>query len=236
MAIIKPPAPRELAWRVLGLLNLYRLLVPLALAFLHWITPETTAVGWARPRLFVITDTLYFAFAIVMILALKQRWPSLRRQAWLHIFVDVAALTLILYSSGGVASGLGMLLVIPVGAISLLVRRAFVIAASRTVASKISAMPGDGSTQITSRQRLARGNDTRPAPPPTSRSTSPSRSQLATFDWTALVGASRSALKLLAAPDHISADGQSRSRWAWYAAAIRSCVSTADAVAWTSLP
>ena len=129
MAIIKPPAPRELAWRVLGLLNLYRLLVPLALAFLHWITPETTAVGWARPRLFVITDTLYFAFAIVMILALKQRWPSLRRQAWLHIFVDVAALTLILYSSGGVASGLGMLLVIPVGAISLLVRRAFVIAA-----------------------------------------------------------------------------------------------------------
>ncbi len=116
MAIIKPPAPRELAWRVLGLLNLYRLLVPLVLAFLHWVTPETTAVGWARPRLFVITDTVYFAIAIASILALKQRWPSIRRQAWLHIVVDVTAITLLLYSSGGVSSGLGMLLVLPVGA------------------------------------------------------------------------------------------------------------------------
>ena len=80
MAIIKPPAPLELAWRVLGLLNLYRLLVPLVLAFLHWVTPETTTVGWAHPRLFVNTDALYFAFAIITILALKQRWPSLRRR------------------------------------------------------------------------------------------------------------------------------------------------------------
>jgi two-component system sensor histidine kinase PilS (NtrC family) len=129
MAIIKPPAPRELAWRVLGLLNLYRLLVPLVLAFLHWVTPETTTVGWAIPRLFVNTDALYFAIAIITILALKQRWPSLQRQAWLHIVVDVTAITLLLYSSGGVSSGLGILLVIPVGAISVLVRRAFVVAA-----------------------------------------------------------------------------------------------------------
>jgi two-component system sensor histidine kinase PilS (NtrC family) len=129
MAILKAPAPRELAWRVLGLLNLYRLLVPLVLAFLHWVTPETTTVGWALPRLFVNTDALYFAIAIITILALKQRWPSLQRQAWLHIVVDVTAITLLLYSSGGVSSGLGILLVIPVGAISVLVRRAFVVAA-----------------------------------------------------------------------------------------------------------
>ena len=129
MAIIKAPAPRELAWRVLGLLNLYRLLVPLVLAFLHWVTTETTTVGWAHPRLFVNTAALYFAIAIITILALKQRWPSLQRQAWLHIIVDVTAITLLLYSSGGVSSGLGILLVVPVGAISLLVRRAFVAAA-----------------------------------------------------------------------------------------------------------
>ncbi len=130
MVIIKAPAPRELAWRVLGLLNLYRLLVPLVLAFLHWVTPETTSVGWAHPRLFVITVTVYFAIAIVTILALKQHWPALQKQAWLHIVVDMVAITLLLYSSGGVSSGLGMLLVVPVGAVSLLVRRAFVVAAS----------------------------------------------------------------------------------------------------------
>jgi two-component system sensor histidine kinase PilS (NtrC family) len=133
MAINKPPAPRELAWRVLGLLNLYRLLVPLVLAFLHWVTPETTTVGWAHLRLFLFTDTAYFAIAIAMILALKQRWPSIRRQAWMHIVIDVVAITLLLYSSGGVGSGLGMLLVLPVGAITLLLRRPFVVAACATL-------------------------------------------------------------------------------------------------------
>ncbi|HEY4646961.1 MAG TPA: ATP-binding protein [Steroidobacteraceae bacterium] len=125
----KRPAPAELAWRVLGLLNFYRLLVPLVLASLHFFTPDTTSIGWAFPRLFVITTAVYFAIAIAMILALKQRWPKLEHQAWLHIVVDVVAISLLLYSSGGVSSGLGMLLVIPVGAVSLLLRRAFVIAA-----------------------------------------------------------------------------------------------------------
>jgi two-component system sensor histidine kinase PilS (NtrC family) len=40
---------------------------------------------------------------------------------------------LLLYSSGGVSSGLGMLLVIPVGAVSLLLRRPFVIAAAAAI-------------------------------------------------------------------------------------------------------
>ena len=130
MAMTKRPAPAELAWRVLGLLNFYRLLVPLVLASLHFFTPDTTSIGWAFPRLFVITTAVYFAIAIAMILALKQRWPKLEHQAWLHIVVDIVAISLLLYSSGGVSSGLGMLLVIPVGAVSLLLRRAFVIAAA----------------------------------------------------------------------------------------------------------
>ena len=129
MAMTKRPAPAELAWRVLGLLNFYRLLVPLVLASLHFFTPDTTSIGWAFPRFFTITVTVYFAVAIAMILALKQRWPKLEHQAWLHLVVDIVAITLLLYSSGGVSSGLGMLLVIPVGAVSLLLRRAFVIAA-----------------------------------------------------------------------------------------------------------
>jgi two-component system sensor histidine kinase PilS (NtrC family) len=133
MAMIKRPAPAELAWRVLGLLNLCRLLVPLVLAFLHFATHETTSIGWAYPRLFIIVAAAYFAVAIAAIVALKMRWPELGYQAWLHMAVDIAAITLLLYSSGGVSSGLGMLLVIPVGAVSLLLRRPFVIAAAAAI-------------------------------------------------------------------------------------------------------
>jgi two-component system sensor histidine kinase PilS (NtrC family) len=130
MAMNKRPATAELAWRVLGLLNLYRLLVPLVLAFLYFVTSDATSVGWAFPRLFTVTTAAYFAIAIVSIVALKKRWPALEHQAWLHIAVDVTAISLLLYSSGGVSSGLGILLVVPVGAVSLLLRRTFVVAAA----------------------------------------------------------------------------------------------------------
>jgi two-component system sensor histidine kinase PilS (NtrC family) len=134
MVRTKGPAQAELAWRVLGLLNLFRLLVPLVLVSLHYLLPETTSVGWANPELFQSIAAAYFLAGIAMIFALKLRWPSLDMQAWVHIALDVAAVSLLLYTSGGVASGLGMLLVIPVAAVTLITRRAFVIASGAVIA------------------------------------------------------------------------------------------------------
>ena len=130
----KGPAQAELAWRVLGLLNLFRLLVPLVLVSLHYLLPESTSVGWAEPELFQQIAAAYLVAGIAMIFALKMRWPSLDLQAWVHIAVDVVAISLLLHTSGGVASGLGMLLVIPVAAVSLITRRAFVIASGAVIA------------------------------------------------------------------------------------------------------
>jgi two-component system, NtrC family, sensor histidine kinase PilS len=134
MVRTKGPAQAELAWRVLGLLNLFRLLVPLVLASLHYFLPETTSVGWADPKLFQIVVAAYFLSGIVMIAAIKRRWPGLQQQAWIHIALDVVAVALLLYTSGGVGSGLGMLLVIPVAGVSLITRRAFVIPAGAAIA------------------------------------------------------------------------------------------------------
>lgn len=136
MAIVKASAQSDLAWRVLGLLNLYRLLVPTVLLPVHFLTGDVTSIGWIQPQLFVGTTLVYFVVAIVTIVALKRRWPSLERQAWLHIAIDIAAVSLMVYSSGGVGSGLGMLLVVPVGGVSLLVRgrEAFFVAAAATLA------------------------------------------------------------------------------------------------------
>ena len=56
---------------------------------------------------------------------------ALRRIALVNAAIDAAAIALILYASGGVASGLGILLVLPVGAMAVLAdnRDAFLIAA-----------------------------------------------------------------------------------------------------------
>ncbi len=136
MAIIKATAQGDLAWRVLSLLNLYRLLVPIVLASLHFAAPDTGGIGWFHPKLFLSTVALYFATGIVMISALKMRWPVLSQQAWVHLVVDIVAITLVLYSSGGVSSGLGLLLIVPVGAVSLLLpsRAAFMAAAGAALA------------------------------------------------------------------------------------------------------
>jgi two-component system sensor histidine kinase PilS (NtrC family) len=136
MVIAKASAQSDLAWRVLILLNIYRLLVPAVLLTLHLVSVAGTTVGTLHPVLFTWVAIGYFAFAILAIIALKRRWPELEVQAGVHFIADVVAISLLLYASGGVASGLGMLLVIPVGAISLLVRgrRAIVLAASAALA------------------------------------------------------------------------------------------------------
>ena len=111
-----PPAPTDLAWRVIGLLNLYRLLVPLVLLFMQWLAGPEWALTSVRPALFLSACVAYFTAAIVLVIARRLDWANLRIVALVNASVDTVAIALILYASGGVTSGLGILLVLPVAA------------------------------------------------------------------------------------------------------------------------
>jgi two-component system sensor histidine kinase PilS (NtrC family) len=127
--------PSDLAWRVIGLLNLYRLLVPLALLAMQWYSsPEGLASG--RPRLFLGACIAYFTAAVLLVIARRLHWSSLRIVALVNASVDTLAIGLILYASGGVASGLVIVLVLPVLVLTLLAERrdAFLIAAVAALA------------------------------------------------------------------------------------------------------
>ena len=135
-AVNVAPAPSDLAWRVIGLANLYRLLVPLVLFSMHWLaSPGESVVGSQRPELFLVACGGYFLAGVLLVLARSLTWPSLRLVALVNATVDAFAISLILYTSGGVASGLGILLVLPVGAMAVLAdnRDAFLIAAIATL-------------------------------------------------------------------------------------------------------
>ncbi|HET7755637.1 MAG TPA: ATP-binding protein [Steroidobacteraceae bacterium] len=129
-------APGELAWRVIGLLNLYRLLVPLLLLALQDLAGQGWGVVAERPRLFVGACIAYFTAAVLLIIARRLRWSSLRIVALVNASVDAVAVAFILYAAGGVASGLGILLVLPVFALAVLAGRrdAFLIAALAAIA------------------------------------------------------------------------------------------------------
>jgi len=124
--------PSDLAWRVIGLLNLYRLLVPLVLVAM-------VALGGlvaARPQLFVSACVAYFTAALLLIIARRLKWSSLRIVALVNACVDALAIGFILYAAGGVASGLGILLFLPVLALTVLADRrdALLIAALAALA------------------------------------------------------------------------------------------------------
>jgi len=112
----------NLAWRVIALVNLFRLLVPLLLAVLL-VTISPSPVGQAHPAMFIGALTAYFLFALGMIPSIKRRWPQIGLQTAISVGADIVLLTLITYASGGMSSGLAALLVLPIGAASFVVRQ-----------------------------------------------------------------------------------------------------------------
>jgi two-component system sensor histidine kinase PilS (NtrC family) len=126
------PAPSDLAWRVIGLANLYRLLVPPLLLVTQWLTTPGFLERLRQPDPLVLSCVAYFSFGVLLVLARRLPWPSLRVIALVNAVADAIGISLILYASGGVASGLGILLVLPVGAMAILAgsRDAFLIASA----------------------------------------------------------------------------------------------------------
>ena len=129
-------AQRDLAWRILGLVNLYRLLLGPVLLGLHLATEPSPAFGAAIPALFRTVLGVYFTLAVLLVLAGRSTWSSRRLLLFAHALTDAGSIALLMYASGGVASNLGVLLVIPVGSMALLAsgRETFVIAAIAALA------------------------------------------------------------------------------------------------------
>src|SRR5215510_185920 len=132
--LLKPIPSPDLSWRVLTLINVFRLLVPLLLAVLY-LALAPSPVGQMRPSVFVGTAIAYFLFGFGSIPGIKRRWPTVEIQAVVGACVDVLAISMLTYSSGGMSSGLAAVLVLPIGAASFVVgqRLAFMFAALATL-------------------------------------------------------------------------------------------------------
>jgi two-component system sensor histidine kinase PilS (NtrC family) len=108
-----------LNWRVLGLLNLYRVLVPLVLVSLY-------SLGGGRglsvdsQGLFFAASGFYLCFGLASVILVRRRLGSAYLQTILQATLDIVVLMLLLHACGGVASGLGLLLLVPIGSLAFL--------------------------------------------------------------------------------------------------------------------
>jgi two-component system, NtrC family, sensor histidine kinase PilS len=128
--------PTDLAWRIVGLANLYRLLAVVALLSVHLLTMPNPAFGSARPELFRWILGVYFVLGILLTVAGRRHWPGRRALVTAHTLIDSGSVATLMYASGGVSSNLGILLVIPVASMAMLAigREALVVAAIAALA------------------------------------------------------------------------------------------------------
>lgn len=111
-------------WESLRLLNSYRLFVVIVLLAGFLAAPGDIAFGRSAPEVFYLAASSYAILSLVFAVWLRRRRPGYQTQCHLHFYTDIILLGVTIYASGGVASGLGILLVIPVaGAGTLLQAR-----------------------------------------------------------------------------------------------------------------
>ena len=101
-------------WRVLRLLALYRLTLAVALIALYQSGFSTDLLSPLQGRGHYVASLVYAVAGTLLLVPLLYRIPRLAWQVHLHFAVDVLAIAVLCYVSGGVASGLGMLLIVPV--------------------------------------------------------------------------------------------------------------------------
>jgi two-component system sensor histidine kinase PilS (NtrC family) len=112
--------PSDLAWRVIGLVNLYRLLISSGLFIVGRIQAASESLGVLHHDALLVFSLVYFAAGVALVLLRRNLWPGLRTLALTHVAVDALGIGALLWTCGGIASGFGILLVLPVGAMAML--------------------------------------------------------------------------------------------------------------------
>ena len=109
----------DLTWRVLGTLNVFRLLLAIVLLVLFFASGEARFFGDRYPTVFAATVSGYLVFAVITGFAIRGRWVSAGLQTYAQAVVDITAIVILMHASGGISSGLGGLLIVFVGGASL---------------------------------------------------------------------------------------------------------------------
>ena len=112
--------PSAQAWRWLSIFSFYRFALAGCFALLFFLETGPALLGQHDPSLYAITSCIYLGLACGSGVPLFLRRPGYGFQVLMQMIVDLIALTLLMYSSGGIESGIGMLMAVSVAAGGLL--------------------------------------------------------------------------------------------------------------------
>lgn len=107
-------------WLILRALSIYRLILAALLLSLQATGYTPNFFDHITPWLFRQACIVYVAVAVLLLLPPLIHRPRLKAQVYLHFWVDALAITTLVYACQGVESGMGVLLITPVAACSLI--------------------------------------------------------------------------------------------------------------------
>lgn len=113
---------QEALWRSMYFFNLYRLILGGLLVFLFDTLSSALSLSPSNLKLFYNTSFAYAVLALIAQLAIRLRKPGFSVQLALQVGTDVACVAILSYASGGIQSGLGILLLISLAAAGLISR------------------------------------------------------------------------------------------------------------------
>lgn len=112
----------DAGWVSLRAFGLYRILLIVLLVSGLWGFGEWWVLGADDPGLASLSIIFYFIAATFFLWLVRLRRPGIEIQLTAQVMVDATVIVLMLHTSGGMRSGLGVLLLVPIVASSLILR------------------------------------------------------------------------------------------------------------------
>jgi two-component system, NtrC family, sensor histidine kinase PilS len=115
-----PPYQKSINWQALAYFNYYRILLSGLFLLLIYIGQLPQPLGILDEKLFSIVSHGYLINAVIFSFFIFKEFPRYNLQIALHVLVDIGLLSMLMYSSNGLSSGFGMLIIIAVAGGSIL--------------------------------------------------------------------------------------------------------------------
>lgn len=110
-------------WKPLALFNIYRLILAGIFTLLIYSSFGPNFLGSSNERIFQFTCFTYLLVSVISIFTIRNKLFGFKYQLAFQILADICAISLFTFASGGVKSGLALLLVISIAGGSLLTTR-----------------------------------------------------------------------------------------------------------------
>jgi two-component system sensor histidine kinase PilS (NtrC family) len=109
-------------WRSLFYFNVYRLSAALVLLAAAVTLGDDIPFGSNSRHVYLYADVGYIFFSLLAFAAIFRRKPHFTAQLAVQICADILFLTVLMHASGGISSGLGLLLLVSLAAVGLISR------------------------------------------------------------------------------------------------------------------